>query len=88
MERFVAFIRKGDEDIDFDGVRDANETGALDDDTDNDGLLDWYVTSVYFSGSGKGNMLYMNRGRHHYVEVSQHAGVEHGAFGGGMAKSR
>jgi enediyne biosynthesis protein E4 len=50
-------------------------------DLNNDGLPDWYVTSIQTGNSG--NMLYMNQGNHQYLETSLAAGVRNGAWGWG-----
>ena len=51
-------------------------------DFDNDGLLDWYVTSIYQPSIGwTGNKLYMNQGNHVYSEISAAAGVFNGGYG-------
>ena len=56
-------------------------------DFDNDGLLDWYVTSIHFQIPGlpdnNGNMLYRNLGNHMYEEVSVASGVNDGGWGWG-----
>ena len=59
-------------------------------DFNNDGLLDWYVTSIYTADlhpdiSGTGNMLYVNRGSHRFEERSGAAGVRDGGWGWGVA---
>ncbi|MHC4427141.1 MAG: CRTAC1 family protein, partial [Planctomycetota bacterium] len=50
-------------------------------DLDNDGLFDWYVTSIYESDPPIGNMLYMHQGAHLFTEISQAAGVDDGQWG-------
>ena len=56
-------------------------------DFDNDGRLDWYLTSVYADGGSvskdNGNMLYVNQGEHRYRELSEAAGVNNGGWGWG-----
>ena len=56
-------------------------------DFDNDGLLDWYLTSVYADGGSvskdNGNMLYVNQGGHRFRELSEAAGVNNGGWGWG-----
>lgn len=49
-------------------------------DVDNDGDLDWYVTSIYLE-SGMGNKLYLNQGGNLYREGAKEAGVEQGFWG-------
>ena len=51
-----------------DTTLDANGMGSTVADFDNDGLLDWYVTSIYTADlhpdiSGTGNMLYTPESR-------------------------
>ena len=73
---------------------DANGMGHVTGDFDNDGRLDWYVTSVHGTGGydvpwdapavpGTGNMLYRNLGGHRYEELSGAAGVNDGGWGWG-----
>ena len=73
---------------------DANGMGQVTGDFDNDGRLDWYVTSVHGTGGydvpwdappvpGTGNMLYRNAGGHRYQEVAVPAGVNDGGWGWG-----
>ena len=73
---------------------DANGMGHVTGDFDNDGRLDWYVTSVHGTGGydvpwdapavpGTGNMLYRNRGGHRYEELAGPAGVSDGGWGWG-----
>ena len=56
-------------------------------DFDNDGRLDWYVTSVYGQAgetvAGTGNMLYLNRGEHSFREYGAEAAVKDGGWGWG-----
>jgi hypothetical protein len=55
-------------------------------DFNNDGKLDWYVTSIYFPGIGwTGNKIYRNNGGHSYTEYSVSAGVHDGGYGWGAA---
>ena len=73
---------------------DANGMGHVTGDFDNDGRLDWYVTSVHGTGGydvpwdapavpGTGNMLYRNLGGHRYEELSGATGVNDGGWGWG-----
>lgn len=64
---------------------DSNGMGTTTGDFDNDGLLDWYVTSrINEAGtSGSGNMLYRNLGDHVYEEISVQTGSNHGWWGWG-----
>ena len=68
--------------------------GQVTGDFDNDGRLDWYVTSVHGTGGydvpwdapavpGTGNMLYRNRGGHRYEQLAGAAGVDDGGWGWG-----
>ena len=51
-------------------------------DFNGDGLLDWYVTSIFYPPfSLTGNKLYLNKGNHVYEEVGELAGVENGGLG-------
>ncbi|MFK7882759.1 MAG: FG-GAP-like repeat-containing protein [Phycisphaerales bacterium] len=58
-----------------------NGMGQAVGDLNNDGLPDWYVTSIETQSSG--NMLYINQGDHRFVESSVAAGVRNGAWGWG-----
>ena len=66
---------------------DANGMGTAVGDLDNDGLFDWYVTSVQVDEPvrlvGNGNMLYLNRGQHRFVETAREAKVSDGGWGWG-----
>ena len=67
---------------------DENGMGQAVADFDNDGLLDWYVTSIHKDTPGKGdinvgNMLYMAQGNHGYVENSVPAMANNGGWGWG-----
>jgi len=67
---------------------DDNGMGSAVGDFNNDGLPDWYVTSIYTTHPlagvpGTGNMLYMNQGNHHFLEQSVPAGVNRGGWGWG-----
>jgi hypothetical protein len=60
-------------------------------DFDENGLLDWYLTSI-FNPNGtmlptmhNGNALYLNQGNHLYAEKSQEFGVDDGVWGWGAA---
>src|SRR5690606_29880155 len=52
--------------------QDSNGMGQAIADVNNDGLLDWYVTSIYPSIDAPydGNKLYINQGEHTFEEVS------------------
>lgn len=62
---------------------DTNGMGHAVGDFDNDGLLDWYVTSIYFSSTGFGNALYRNNGGDSFTELSVATGVTDGGWGWG-----
>ena len=67
---------------------DANGMGATAADLDNDGRLDWFVTSVSTrfpieGAPGTGNFLYRNKGEHLYESIGDSAGVEEGGWGWG-----
>lgn len=62
--------------------QETNGMGSTIGDFNNDGLIDWYVTSVDTSG-GNGNKLYLNLGSHRYREVAKPAGVGAGWWGWG-----
>ncbi len=64
--------------------------GAAVADYDNDGDLDWFVTSIFFSGREKeyvggesGNRLYQNDGNGVFSDVTDAAGVRDGDWGWG-----
>ncbi len=55
-------------------------------DLDNDGLIDWYVSSIYDPTPprlSEGNKLYMNLGSHIFTEVSAPTGTDDGGWGWG-----
>ncbi len=64
---------------------DSNGMGHTQGDFNNDGLIDWYVTSRIAPGgqAGSGNMLYMNNGNDTFTERSVAAGVNFGSWGWG-----
>jgi len=80
-------------------ISDENGMGAAIGDYDNDGDLDWFVSSIYdpdnpqggncdaVSGrcdwGGSGNRLYRNDGTGTFEDVTEHAGVRDGAWGWG-----
>ena len=67
--------------------RAANGMGSAIGDFNNDGLPDWYLTSVYADRGSvskvNGNLLYVNRGGNRYREMSEAAGVNNGGWGWG-----
>ncbi len=73
-----------------DAISDENGMGSAVADYDNDGDLDWFVTSIYFSGRDKeyvggesGNRLYQNDGTGIFTDVTDTAGVRDGDWGWG-----
>lgn len=60
-----------------------NGMGQTVGDFDNDGRLDWYVTSIFESSAGFGNALYRNLGDDQYQELAVSAGVTDGGWGWG-----
>ncbi len=58
-------------------------------DFDNDGRLDWYVTSIFYDfpppNVHQGNVLYRNLGDHVFDEIATNAGVVNGGWGWGTA---
>ena len=61
-----------------------NGMGQTRGDFDNDGRIDWYVTSIYFPASGwTGNKLYRNLGNHSFFEYGASADVDDGGYGWG-----
>jgi hypothetical protein len=75
-----------------DVISDENGMGAAVADYDNDGDLDWFVSSIYFSGREEdkqyvggisGNRLYQNDGTGVFSDVTDEAGVRDGGWGWG-----
>ncbi len=65
---------------------DENGMGQTVADFNGDGLLDWFVTSIFGSELVRtGNKLYINQGNHTYTEVAAAAGVANGFWGWGAA---
>lgn len=70
-------------------ISDENGMGSTVADFDNDGDLDWFVTSIYTpsplpgSWGGSGNRLYRNSGGGRFEDVTDEAGVRDGAWGWG-----
>jgi hypothetical protein len=63
---------------------DENGMGQTVGDMDQDGLLDWYVASIFRPSTGwTGNKLYMNQGGHSFIETGQASGVADGGYGWG-----
>lgn len=77
--------------VDFTDTTDASNVGHEENgmgqclgDVDNDGDLDWYVTSIFTSPTfWTGNKLYLNNGSHQYDEVAALANVADGGYGWG-----
>ncbi len=71
-------------------ITDENGMGAAVGDYDNDGDLDWFVSSIYDPNMNaeanwgiSGNRLYRNKGDGTFDDVTVAAGVEHGFWGWG-----
>lgn len=71
-------------------ITDENGMGAAVADYDNDGDLDWFVSSIYdpnmmaeANWGVSGNRLYRNKGDGTFDDVTVQAGVEHGFWGWG-----
>ena len=73
-------------------ISDENGMGAAVIDYDHDGDLDWFVSSIFFSGREEdkdyqggitGNRLYANDGTGNFTEVTDAAGVRRGGWGWG-----
>lgn len=61
-----------------------NGMGQTVGDLNNDGLIDWYVTSIYRPAvNWTGNKLYLNQGNDSYNEVSAASGCDNGGYGWG-----
>jgi hypothetical protein len=67
--------------------QDSNGMGATTADVNNDGLIDWYVSSIKNgnSTSQNGNKLYINQGNAIFQETAISAGVDDGGWGWGIA---
>ncbi len=96
--RSRVYLNQGDgtfEDVtDPDVITDENGMGAAVGDYDNDGDLDWFVTSIFDAppvdtdtGYRTGNRLYRNTGDGTFEEVSEAAGVQLGYWGWGACFS-
>ncbi|MEQ8821068.1 MAG: CRTAC1 family protein [Sumerlaeia bacterium] len=64
---------------------DQNGMGADVADHDNDGDLDWFVTSIFVQNSRFGNRLYRNRGNGTFLDVTEPAGAADGSWGWGAS---
>ena len=86
------FLNNGDAtftDItDRDVVKDRNGMGSAAGDYDNDGDMDWFVTSIFETSQGAdpniGNRLYRNDGNGVFTDVTDAAGVADGGWGWGV----
>ena len=85
----MVFINDGDgtftNTTDVDVIRDTAGMGSAIGDYDNDGDLDWFVSSIYYEGTGQdpnGNRLYRNDNGQ-FVDVTSAAGVANGGWGWG-----
>ncbi|MFK7883888.1 MAG: FG-GAP-like repeat-containing protein [Phycisphaerales bacterium] len=66
--------------------QETNGMGATNADFNNDGMVDWYVTSIYNDATNQdGNKLYLNTGGGIFSETSVAAGVDDGGWGWGAA---
>ncbi|NNE42616.1 MAG: VCBS repeat-containing protein, partial [Gemmatimonadetes bacterium] len=64
-------------------IDDENGMGGSVADYDNDGDLDWFVTSIYNAPVKTGNRLYENDGAGNFSDASTTAGVDNGLWGWG-----
>ncbi len=65
-------------------LTDEHGMGASVGDFDNDGDMDWFVTSIYLDPGGRtGNRLYQNDGHGNFTDISESAGVRDGGWGWG-----
>ena len=66
-------------------ITDQNGMGASVGDYDNDGDMDWFVTSIYEEGeeTHTGNRLYQNQGDGTFIDVTSEAGISDGGWGWG-----
>ncbi len=69
-------------------INEENGMGAAVADYDNDGDLDWFVTSIYADESPlyvtrTGNRLYENLGNGEFADVTEAAGIRRGSWGWG-----
>jgi hypothetical protein len=77
------------EEVSADEIDDENGMGSAVADFDNDGDLDWFVTSIFRDGppigaiGSSGNRLYRNDGAGQFTDVTETAGVRRGYWGWG-----
>lgn len=71
-------------------ISDENGMGAAVGDYDNDGDIDWFVTSIWnpqstktYVGGTSGNRLYQNTGNGKFIDETENAGVRQGYWGWG-----
>jgi hypothetical protein len=66
-------------------AKDRNGMGTTVGDFNNDGLIDWYVTSIYTAAKrpNNGNIMYLNRGGNIFTQLPESVGVSDGGFGWG-----
>jgi len=64
-------------------IIDENGMGVAAGDVDNDGDLDWFVTSIFGANQTVGNRLYRNDGTGRMQDVTLAAGVANGSWGWG-----
>jgi len=68
-------------------IIDRNGMGGVAGDYDNDGDMDWFVTSIFDTGDpidpNPGNRLYRNDGNNVFTDVTDAAGVANGGWGWG-----
>lgn len=72
----------GFEEITTDDITDENGMGTAVGDYDNDGDLDWFVSSID-SGGISGNRLYQNRGDGTFADVTEKTAVRYGGWAWG-----
>lgn len=83
------FVNNGDgtftDATDRDIVIDRNGMGGVAGDYDNDGDMDWFVTSIFNTNNpadpNPGNRLYRNEGNNIFADVTDAAGVADGGWG-------
>jgi hypothetical protein len=88
-----AFINNGGQsfvEVTDEVITDENGMGATIGDFNNDGLQDWFVSSIFEQnesaqgGFGKtGNRLYIGKGDGHFIDDTESSGVRDGYFGWG-----
>ena len=73
-------------------INDENGMGAAIGDYNNDGLLDWFVSSIYDSDGvtegnwgASGSRLYKNIGENEFEEVTDESGLTNGSWGWGAS---